>query len=158
MEKKKKEEEKIFRNNEQTRRGLQKPPKRLQYRMREIPFLPFLSKTILQTEKCKKICAKEQLMENNQKVILYKWIFPQSRNVFELYLLIFLKNIRNLISYFFFLFFLELYNTNAYSRFAFVVQKCYVFVQINYSGFVVQMKKISLTYCTLLPELIYNGQ
>lgn len=59
MEKKKKEEEKIFRNNEQTRRGLQKSPKRLQYRMREIPFLPFLSKTILQTEKCKKICAKE---------------------------------------------------------------------------------------------------
>lgn len=59
MEKKKKEEEKIFRNNEQTRRGLQKPPKRLQYRMREILFLPFLSKTILQTEKCKKICAKE---------------------------------------------------------------------------------------------------
>lgn len=69
---------------------------------REIRFLPFVSKTILQIEKCKKICAKEQLMENIQNVILYKRISPQSKNVFELYLLIFLKNIRNLIFYFFF--------------------------------------------------------
>lgn len=88
-------------------------------------------------------------MEKIQNVILYKQISPQSKNVFELYLLIFLKNIRNLISFFFF--FLELYNTNAFA----FVQKCYIL--INRSGFVVRVKiKISLTYCTTIRTHMIN--
>lgn len=70
-----------------------------------------------------------------------------------------LKNIRNLISYFFFFFYFWNYMTRMHIRVQICirsVQKCYfffVFVSITCPGFVVRVKiKISLTYCTLLPK------